>query len=66
MSKEYEKVVSRDCDAVKCLCGGYAERVDCTEEEIKEYGCGRRHECCSRAFVCVICNERWVGTANAP
>lgn len=58
--------VRRDADATPCECGGYADRVDCTKEEIKEYGCGRSYECCSRAFVCRLCKTRLLGKADAP
>jgi len=61
----------RDAKAIKCECGGYAERVSCTPEELKEFnrGCPGQlfgDECCARAFVCCICGKRMVGTAEAP
>ncbi len=60
--------IKREADGVRCpKCKGYAERVDCTPEELKEYNCGRSSfECCARAFVCGLCWERLVGTAQAP
>jgi hypothetical protein len=56
----------RDAEGVPCACGGYADRADCTDEERKQYGCGRPFECCARAFVCRICKTRIVGSAEAP
>lgn len=56
----------RDLQAIKCKCGGYAERVKCTPEEIKKWNCGWPYECCARAFVCCVCGERIVGKAEAP
>ena len=58
--------IKRDAEGIKCRCGGYAKRVDCTKEELKEYNCGRHWECCARAFVCGLCNKRIVGKAEAP
>jgi len=63
-SKIYD--IDRSAKAIKCECGGYAERVDCTMEELKEFNCGRPFECCARAFVCSICGKRIVGEAEAP
>lgn len=62
----YEGQIDRDVKAIRCACGGYAERVTATQEEIKKYGCGRPSECCARAFVCCLCGTRLVGTADAP
>jgi hypothetical protein len=59
----------RDKDALRCKCGGYAEAVDSTIEECKEFGCGRDRpgdECCARAFVCVLCGTRYAGSSEAP
>ena len=63
---QVENGIRRNAEAIKCKCGGYAERVDCTPEEIEEYGCGRPYQCCSRAFICSLCGERIVGKADAP
>lgn len=60
------RLVPRGTDAVKCRCGGYAEMVEPTPEEMVEYGCGRVLGCCSRAFVCGLCGSRLVGSAEAP
>jgi hypothetical protein len=43
-----------------------ADRVRCTPEEIRLYGCGRDSECCARAFVCTVCGTRTAGTVEAP
>ena len=58
--------IERDAGGIPCECGGYADRVDCTEQEIAEQGCGRSYECCARAFVCRVCKTRIVGKAEAP
>lgn len=50
---------------VACACGGYADRVACTEDERAKFNCGR-WGCCSRAFVCRACGNRIVGMAEAP
>jgi len=58
--------IKRELDSIKCICGGYAERVDCTTEELELYNCGRPYECCARAFQCCVCKKRYVGNAQAP
>lgn len=62
--------IERDVEGIKCpSCGGFADKVPCTAEECKEFGCGRdsvRWQCCARAFVCCICKQRIVGNALAP
>lgn len=58
--------IERDAEGIKCECGGYAERVEPTNEEMKKHGCGRMRGCCSRAFVCCICGKRIVGSALSP
>lgn len=61
--------IDRYCDGIECACGGYAPRVKSTEQECKDYGCGRDsvdYSCCARAFVCKICKLRIVGKAAAP
>jgi len=64
---EIKYSIPRDTIGIECPnCHGYAKRVNCTTEENKQYGCGSRFECCSRAFVCVLCNSRFVGTAESP
>lgn len=57
--------VGRSVEGVKCPCGGYAEQVETTAEESRRFGCGLRG-CCDRAFVCVVCGTRLVGSAEAP
>lgn len=64
--KELSLSVDRNAKSIKCKCGGFAEEVSCSQEEIQKYGCGRSYSCCSRAFVCCLCKIRWVGTAEAP
>ena len=61
--------VERNAYGIECECGGYAARVNCTEEEINKFGCGHEstgYECCARAFVCKICGKRHAGYARAP
>lgn len=58
--------IDRDQLGIKCDCGGYAEQVDCTEEELKLYNCNKAYACCARAFVCCICKKRIAGRADAP
>ena len=58
--------IDRGAKSVKCNCGGYAERVECTPDEIIKYDCQLQCGCCSRAFVCCICGDRIVGKAEAP
>lgn len=55
-----------DWNAIKCSCGGYCERVDCTSEELEAFNCGASYECCARAFECGICKKRCHGSAPAP
>ena len=64
--REFTGIVNRNAAAIMCDCGGYAERVNCTEAELEQYNCHRKYECCARAFICVLCNQRWVGRAEAP
>lgn len=63
---ELDQDIERNVEAVKCPCGGYAERVEATQSEKEKYGCGRVFDCCSRAFVCGLCKTRLVGSAEAP
>jgi hypothetical protein len=73
-AKKKEKIIPhegrfiRDLAAVACPeCNGYADRVKCTKEEIKNQICGRKgYECCCRAFKCRICGARIVGNAQSP
>lgn len=61
--------LTRGQDAVRCKCGGYAEHVESTIDECREFGCGRDRpgdECCAAAFVCVICGARYAGAYPAP
>ena len=63
---EIKERINREAEGVKCACGGYAELVPCTQQEIEKYGCRSMYDCCCRAFVCVLCKERLVGKAEAP
>ena len=65
MNDNYERV-EREADAIKCDCGGYAERTEPNEEESKLDFCGRGFDCCGRVFVCSICNKRHIRHAKAP
>lgn len=66
MAKTVGAAIEREAEGIECpACHGYAERVEPTDDESQEYGCGRRR-CCARAFVCKVCSERWVGSADAP
>lgn len=57
--------LERGTSGIPCTCNGYAERVDCTDEEDRKYGCGRKR-CCAVAFVCRVCGKRLVGSYEAP
>lgn len=62
--------IKRSTTGIPCpKCNGYSERVNCTAEEIKKYGCSRDSiggECCARAFVCKVCGHREAMKAPAP
>lgn len=61
--------IERGETGIKCECGGYAELVDCTEDECAAFGCGRDtpgNECCAVAFVCGVCGKRYAGAQPAP
>lgn len=67
--------LGRELAAVPCQCGGYCDRVPCTQEEMNEHGCrSDRHKaetyerpaCCARAFVCRVCGRRYAGSAESP
>jgi hypothetical protein len=61
--------IDRDAATIECECGSRAVRVPCILNECIEYGCGRDNpgqECCARAFQCLSCGKRFVGTAEAP
>lgn len=60
-----KKEISREAEGVPCVCGGYADRVPCSPEELKETD-HSSHECCGRAFVCRLCKQRLIGKAEAP
>ena len=58
--------IPRGADGVPCSCGGYADLVESTKDEIANQSCGRSYKCCCRAFKCRICKSRLVGNAEAP
>jgi hypothetical protein len=64
--RELTEYAPRDAEGVECICGGYAIRVDTTDAEREQYGCGRPYSCCDRAFECRLCKTRLVGRAEAP
>ena len=53
--------INRDLTGMPCPCGGYADRVDCSAEEVKKYNCARSYPCCARAFLCRVLQKtaRW-------
>lgn len=64
-------MTARAATAIPCpTCSGYADRVDCTPDEISSpmnCGSGRwRYACCVAAFVCRLCGERTVETIDPP
>jgi len=66
---EAVKEMERGQLAIPCGCGGYCERVDCTNDECEKHGCGRDtpgHECCAVAFRCMLCGARYAGKQPAP
>ena len=68
--RKFSNAVERTAAAIKCECGGHAERDhNMTVAEIDGRSCGRdteTYQCCARAFVCAICGTRWLGVAEAP
>ena len=64
---EYVGLLERDTEAIPCpKCNGYADKVECTKEEIKNQKCGRKYECCVAAFICRVCETRIVAELEAP
>lgn len=50
-----------------CPCGGYADKVDVTEDEIVEHQtCERSWACCLGAFECGLCGKRFLVKLPAP
>jgi hypothetical protein len=67
MANNCENCIPRDSTAIKCKCGGYAEKVKCTKKEINSNkNCGADYACCVAAFVCCICKKRTVVSLEAP
>ena len=59
--------IEREAKGIPCHeCQGYADRVDCTPEELDDFNCDVSYECCARAFVCRVCLKRIVGKAESP
>lgn len=63
-----DETLRRDADACECpSCGGYAEEVIPTKDEIRKYqSCGRNWACCLNAFICKKCGQRIVSHLEAP
>ena len=55
----------RKVDIVKCSCGGSVEEIETTDEEERDYGCGRRG-CCVEVYVCNKCGTRFTFSLEAP
>lgn len=68
MDVKIDARIPREEVGIPCPCGGYADRVACTEAEMREYNCSasKSWECCARAFECRLCGTRLVGTAESP
>jgi hypothetical protein len=60
--------VPRDAEGCPCKCNGYADRQDedPTDEEIKQYDCGKGYACCTAVFVCRLCGKRFIGQLATP
>ncbi len=67
MNRDGTFKVDRDDYSFPCpKCGGYSEKVDCTKKERDKYGCGRDWDCCSVAFKCIKCKNRFAMKRPAP
>ena len=55
----------RGTTGAPCMCGGYADEVDATDDEEGRYGCGRPG-CCMSAFKCRLCGKRLLARFPAP
>ena len=64
-TKKIPETLGRFQDSYECECGGYCALDELTAEEEKECGCGREG-CCGRAFLCRVCQTRWIGRIEAP
>lgn len=59
--------ISRGANGAPCPCGGYADKADVTEDEIKKYQtCGSSFACCIGAFICRVCEKRFLVNLPAP
>ena len=59
----------RDIAKVICLCGGEPIESATTDKERQKYGCpydDDNHGCCVKAYVCPVCETRWVFSLEAP
>ncbi len=57
--------LARGSTGAPCVCGGYADEVDATDDEEGRYGCGRMG-CCLGAFKCRLCGKRLLAKFPAP
>ena len=55
----------REIEHIVCSCGGAVKKVKPTDQEEKDYGCGRT-ECCVKAFKCGKCETRWMFSLASP
>lgn len=66
-----ESLMSRDADAAECpKCGGYSpETYEISKEmeaEAISKDCGRGLMCCTSAFQCKKCGEKFLAHLEAP
>jgi len=73
MELRLKKMLERETEAIPCpaiiwgrICNGYADKVDCTKDEIKNQNCGSAYECCIAAFLCRNCKTRIIANLEAP
>lgn len=64
-TKEITGEIGRFQDSYECECGGFCALDELTAQEEKDYGCGRSG-CRARAFVCRLCQTRYVGRVSTP
>jgi hypothetical protein len=60
-----EDELPRETTGAPCVCGGYADEVETTNDEEGRYGCGRTG-CCLGAFKCRMCGKRLLALFPAP
>lgn len=62
-----DKDFPRKTTAIACpKCNGYCDETEITKIEIKQYDCGKGHQCCSKAFKCRLCHLRIVIKLEPP